>query len=123
MSFLSSIGSFFGKVGQDIKTGLTIEQAAAPIVSLIPGGGIVNTVVTGILGVEQLFPQSGLGAQKSALVQAAASSAAPGIDLAATQAAITQIVQGFNVLAQEAQAAFTKAKAPATPATPTPAAG
>jgi hypothetical protein len=111
MSFLSVLKT----IGHGIETGLGVAQQAAPIVNLIPGGGVVETVIKGIVGIEQLFPQSGLGAAKSTLVAAAATAAAPGIDPAALQAGITSIVTALNAL----EAAASKATPP--PAAPAPA--
>ena len=105
MSFLSSLTSFLGKALKGLNVGLAVEQQAAPLVNLIPGGSVVNSVVNDILLIEAQFPQSGLGPTKLALTAASAATKVPGINPVATQEAISQIVQGFNALNKAAAAA------------------
>lgn len=104
-SFLQNLQAGLSKFGHGLQVGLGIEQQAAPLINLIPGGSVVNTVVTGIIALEQLFPQAGLGAAKAQLVTAAASAVAPGIDPATTQQSISQIVAAFNALSAAAHPA------------------
>lgn len=94
MSFLSVLKS----IGHGVQTGLGIEQQFAPIVAAVPGGGVVNTVVSAILSLEQLFPHSGVGPAKAQLVTAAVAAVSPGIDQIVLQSSIDKIVAAFNAL-------------------------
>ena len=92
-SVLKSIENFFTKT-------VAVVQPLEPIISVIPGGVIFNTIFNSIATIEGAFAGiTGLGAAKKAAVTAIVNST-PGISVASDTLSTTidEVVTGLNAL-------------------------
>ena len=94
MSFLPILKD----IGHVFETGIGEASKLSGVISLIPGGSLINTVVSSITAVEQLIPATGAGAAKKAAVTTIVNAAQPGIDQSKLSAVIDQIVAALNSL-------------------------
>ncbi len=113
MSFLSSIGGFFSKVGHGIATVETGVQKVtdviapfAPFISGIPAiGGPFGLIFNLVVQAEQLVSANSKGADKKAAVLAFVKLAYPNLNQEAMSADIDALVAILNRMAAEVEAA------------------
>ena len=100
MSFLSIVRG----IGHGISVGVAAAQPLEPLIGSIPVvGAPVNAVLGAITGIEQLFPQSGMGAAKKTAVTALVSAAVPSVTAAPNLSTIIdELVAALNALSAAA---------------------
>ena len=103
MSFLSILKD----IGKGFEVGVGEASKLSGVISLIPGGSLVNTVISSITAVEQLIPGTAQGTAKKAAVTTIVNAAQPGVDQSKLSAVIDQIVAALNSLASAVPAATT----------------
>lgn len=97
---MASFLSVLKAIGRGIETFASLAAPALPEIGLIPvAGPAISAVVQGIVAMEKILPQSGVGAAKKAAVTAIANAAAPGLDQATLSTAIDEIVAALNQMA------------------------
>lgn len=109
MSWLSVLNA----IGSGIHTGVAVATPFAPIVSAIPGvGPIFGTILQAMTTAQTLIPQE-QAEKRLPVVVATVNAAHPGLDQAALQANIEQLLVALKGM--QAAAAATAQLTPATP--------
>lgn len=94
MSFLTALS----KVGSVLHVGVSVAQSVAPLISLVPGGAVVLTVLNTVVAAESVITQAGSGGAKKETVMAMLRASLPGVDQSRLSQAVDLIVAALNIL-------------------------
>ena len=103
MSFWSSLFH-----GIEVGVGIATSPGIAPIISVLPGGSIISSILQAILAAEKLVPASGNGPAKKVAVTALVTAQHPTVEPAKLSTAIDTIVAALNQLEVAAAAVAPK---------------